>query len=220
MVPRRLTVYDLPDLGPYVVHFTGRRPTARELQDNPSLRDRWPIAESRLSSIIREGRIAGGRPYWGPLEVTCFTESVPATVSQLVRDGRYSPHGIAFRKDVVFARGGAPVWYVRGDEWDDLVRATTPEQHARMVRLWPGDEPDGAGVSEWLHEREWRVIGDFRFADSEIAFLITPEVGWSEVPSPWASVLEEYEHEVEGLPEVTLDASGEVIHDPDGFFGG
>src|SRR5712691_10428714 len=110
-----LRTYDLPDVGDYLIHFTGR--TGMRLAVPDEIRNHDP--PGRLAQILYQGRIravptfgTGGRP------IVAFTESSQAAVRRLIADGRYTPWGIGFSKQFIFERGGAPVMYVRGEEWD------------------------------------------------------------------------------------------------------
>lgn len=222
MAPLPLTVYDLPDLGPYVIHFTGRKPSQWELERDPARAQRWPLAQGRLLSILWQRRVTATVPFAGDRPVTCFTESVPAAVQRLIQEGRYTPHGIAFAKQVAFDALGAPALYVRDDEWDAMWAALPSAQRSRMVRYWPGDAPDRARRSEWLHEREWRVLGDLTFRREDVAFLVTPWVGWvRSMAEQYAEVSPETAaHIDDSLPEVAVRIGDGSIDDPGGFFTG
>lgn len=176
--------YSSPDLSNFVIHFTGRigRPNDEVPGDIAALG-----AGSRLLRILSEGRIQGFRTFGLNQAVVCFTEASPAGVSTLVREQRYHPWGLAFTKDFVFAQGGGPALYVRGDEWASTFQ--WPDHlRARAARLWPGmeiaeDDPIPPSYmlneSEWTHEREWRVPciegrTEFRFSLSDVAFVIAP----------------------------------------------
>jgi hypothetical protein len=113
----------------------------------------------------------------------------------------------------VFKAGGAPVWYVRGDEWD-LARTGRPAAElSRMVRLWPGGDRL-MPRSEWSHEREWRVLGDLAFTPADIAFVIAPSLGWAAtVASDVELYSEEWANYWRLVPEVALGADGAIIHD-------
>jgi hypothetical protein len=121
------------------------------------------------------------------------------------------------------------VWYVRGDEWDvarNALRAV--ELDYRLVRYWPGmAAEDGEqlarplqGESEWLFEREWRLLGDFSFEVTEVSYLITGMAGFA---NKVAAYMEGYAPDetiemVAQLPELVLSETGDVICDGGGFW--
>lgn len=222
---RPLRTYNLPDISDHLIHFTGRRGGRPGV--NECVAAMTP--GQRLADIVRSGFIRASTTFGAPEAVTCFTESTTAAVGRLLAEGRYTPHGIAFTKQFVFDRGGGPVYYVRGDKWDDF-----PTEHKSMaVRFWPGaTDDDGSslphplgGASEWLHEREWRVMGDVRFAVSDIAYLITPYAGWVDAEAEHldeqtASLIDvPYWPEFIGVPCVALSLAGTVISDTHGHWG-
>ncbi len=69
--------------------------------------------------------------------VACFSESTLQAIRTLVCDGRYSACGIGFSKDVVFAAGGGPCFYERGDLWPHVALAPVESQHF-FTLYWPG----------------------------------------------------------------------------------
>ena len=175
----RLRTYQGVDLSNHLVHLTWRAQDPGGIQ----LPNRIPGQPSyRLAQIISERRIEAFSSY-GSEPVACFSEAVPAAISLLISEGRYKPWGLAFSREAVFAKGGGPVSYVRGDHWDALESSLTPTQMARCVRYWPGIKPGHApGLSdsitrpsEWIHEREWRTVGDFCFDPDDVEFLILSE---------------------------------------------
>jgi hypothetical protein len=182
----KLRSYQQPDLSEHVIHFTGRNGLPNDEVSNDI---RGTSARGRLFKILEEGAIWAHRVFWvsGP-PVVCFTECSPAGISTLIAECRYRPYGVAFTKDFVFAAGGGPALYVRGDEWDQI-GCLPPDMRARCTPYWPGTEPDSPdeevfdAVSEYTHEREWRVRGEgdppaLRFDPEDVAFLIIGD--WSE----------------------------------------
>ncbi|MGH8241685.1 MAG: hypothetical protein ACREXP_32335, partial [Steroidobacteraceae bacterium] len=135
--------------------------------------------------------------------------------------------GVAFSKDFIFREGGGPALYIRGDEWGAVGRLPA-ELRARSVRLWPGATSDGdaelpwylARPSEWLHEREWRIVGTgspagLRFTWADVAFVIAPDPRWAEFIADFiASLAPEYEPYFRAAPVVVIRANGSVIEDP------
>ncbi|MEX2538219.1 MAG: hypothetical protein WD646_06170 [Actinomycetota bacterium] len=182
---QRLREFNHPDLSPYVVHFARRigQPTPDVPKEILTLN-----GEERLQRILLEGQIRSHPMFQTEDPVVCFTECTPTAVCKVIADGRYEPYGIAFEKDTIFQRGGGPALYVRGDAFH-FVENLPPELRAMCTRFWPGvhrPADSWAGydnfidsMSEWIFEREWRILGDgdppaFRFKTADIAFLVLP----------------------------------------------
>jgi len=176
----------------------------------------WSIEQS-----VRSKTFGAGSP------VACFTESTKPAVSVLLAEGRYTPHGLGFLKQSVFDRGGGPVLYVRGDEWHQMQHVPQPLR-SRAVRFWPGAEEEPGETlpshlktqSEWLHEREWRIPGDFSFDWEDIAFLIVPHPGWQAFYADWIRgwAGEPYSDIFGSIPTVVLNETGGVIADETGMW--
>jgi hypothetical protein len=164
-----------PDLWNNVVHVTGRRRTDRNLP--PRIRAMAP--EQRLEWIIRDGMIRARRIYGAPRPVACFTETTPSGLERLFEEERFEPWGIVFTKEFVYSQRGAPVHYVRSDEWDDY-QQLPDTLRARAVEIRPGE-------SEWLWEREWRALGTgsptaFRFQPRDVFAVIVAGFDWPKGP--------------------------------------
>ncbi|MGA7229098.1 MAG: hypothetical protein WBZ45_12915, partial [Acidimicrobiia bacterium] len=76
---------------------------------------------------------------------------------------------------MVFDRGGGPVFHVRGDEWPNI-RGLPERFRSRFIRFQPGE-------SEWVEEREWRIVFDdgdpgLTFESREVAALIVGDADW------------------------------------------
>jgi hypothetical protein len=235
-VPRvfPLRTYDLPDVGDYLIHFTGR--TGGRFGVPEDIRNLDP--PDRLAQILHEGRIraiptfgTSGRP------IVAFTESSQASVLRVINEGRYTPWGVGFSKQFIFTQGGAPVLYIRGDEWEAATAALPDPLRARCVRFWPGAAweegdplilgaqqlPDAiANPSEWLHEREWRVPHDVAFGWADVAFLIVPAPDWITGRAHQYGVAygDEYEQHFRGIPVVAIDAAGQLLYDGSGIWAG
>jgi hypothetical protein len=83
---------------------------------------------------------------------------------------RYEPYGIFCTKKIAYERGARPVLYLSNQEVCDL--RIPDDELWRVVRL----EVDDDGWISWLHEREWRVKGDFRVPRSPYGVLVhTPK---------------------------------------------
>src|SRR5262245_38620374 len=157
---RSLRTYNLPDIADHLIHWTGRisRPN-----DNVPSEITKLSASSRLHQILDDRKIRAFTGFGAGGPLVAFTESTQAAVLKLIGE-RYEPYGIGFSKQFVFEKCGGPALYVRGDEWPTATQAL--EGHPlrrRLVRFWPGADPDGdeeplddhiKNPSEWLHERE------------------------------------------------------------------
>lgn len=167
-----LRALEHPDLWDFVVHLTGR-PGATHASVDPSIARMTP--SEKLASILQAHEIRATRPFGTPAPVACFTESTPAGLEYLVGRLGYAPWGIVFSKAFVYGVGGAPVHYVRGDEWDEYQQLPVL-MRSRAVRFEPGE-------SEWMHEREWRAPGTgspaaLRFTPHDVHAVIIGKVDW------------------------------------------
>lgn len=185
-MPRALRVLDQADLTNEVVHFTQRNGQVNDEVDGAILA---LTAAQRLRQILLRRRLLAHEVFYAvPAHpVVCFTEATRAGIAQLVADGRYAPWAIGFTKDFVFQRGGGPVYYVRGDHWSIFRdQIMSPRLRAMATRYWPGeDDPtapaDLQTVSEYAHEREWRLptsdtdpIVTFDYAD--VRMVVVPNL--------------------------------------------
>lgn len=156
------------DMSASLIHFT-RGETAEDYEG----------AFSHLRSIVNEGVLWGGNGggfIKGGYVCVCFTEAPPASVRHgLVNSsdfGRYSPFGVMFNKEWVFAQGGRPVIYEPEAEYEPL-----PESHRwRHVRYEPmaADHP-----TDFTWEREWRIhVPKLKFEPPDVV-IIVPDRLWS-----------------------------------------
>lgn len=115
------------------------------------------------------------------------------------RTVQFDGFGVAFTKTFARRRGANPVWYLDitpGHDWltnavntlreaaktdaADLWNGVDPEKLADspILKLTPFIEQMGnpAGIrKEFWWEREWRHVGDFLFAASDIVVVFAPE---------------------------------------------
>jgi hypothetical protein len=90
---RPLMPFNLPDVGDHLIHFTGRQgPKTTDV--DPAIKAME--AKERLAYIFQQKVIKGFETFGGSAKVVCFTESVRASVTRLIANGRYEPCGIAF----------------------------------------------------------------------------------------------------------------------------
>lgn len=82
---------------------------------------------------------------------------------------RYSPFGLRFDKRYIFRNGGRPVIY----EDTTTAKSFLPEdEYWRIVKL---DLENDDNIVDWMHEREWRIKGDFHFELSEVEILLSDQ---------------------------------------------
>ena len=195
----------------YVVHFTKPVPvddisrprpkdpdkprwfeTAAQLLYEQRVADRtgyYPWIDILGSGLLQPGSKPLGAARFVPEvedlnQVVCFSE-IPLDMLDRVIERR-SLYGVGFRKDVIVAKGGSPLWYLDKDGMQgQLIQAQIREaQRSGVDRddpLWkltpfidnPGNYKGVPYRFEW--EREWRVVGDVRFEPDEVAFLFLPE---------------------------------------------
>jgi hypothetical protein len=228
MKTQPLQRYSLPDLGDQVIHFTGRTGPRFSGQLGVDEAITGKTDQQRLAEILAQGRIRAFETFGSDAPVVCLTESVRVAVLRLIAEGRYTPCGIGFDKDFVFAQGGGPAFYVRGDEWPAVV-ALPQSLRCRAVRFWPGSElepgdgsflPSHLGRSEWLHEREWRVPRDLTFTWADVRFLIVPNESWQTFYGDWIAELwgEETRKLFMAIRTLVIDTGGNIVSDSAGIW--
>ncbi len=143
--------------------------------------------------IVGEGRLRAGENPLGAgrkiagvehlHRVVCFSEIPLDMLDRLIE--RRSLYGIGFRKEVVVAKGGGPLWYLDKDGMqanlleqeiaDAMAGGVDPAD--RIWKLTPFIDFPGTYRTEYRFEweREWRVVGDVEFTPDEVAFLFLPE---------------------------------------------
>ncbi|MFG3208084.1 hypothetical protein [Streptomyces sp. NPDC048192] len=139
-----------PDLPDTLVHFTGR---PRGQNDAPP-DFAHGTAEERMVSILHSGVLRGAPDFWADAPVLCFSEATEAARRAMLRHGvggrgPYAPWGVVLDRQRLIQAGARPVLYLSREEMDqthDLPRRI----RNRRVRYDPG-------LSDWLHEREWRL---------------------------------------------------------------
>jgi hypothetical protein len=167
---------DRPDFSIYLAHFTVSRRPFSTARDNPTLAFKGMKAIDRLESILKSKKILASRLPWNNKKAVCLTECPWGSL--LAHAKTYSPYGVGFKKEFVFAKTGGPAFYVRPDlyeqqKWDD-------EVHKFVTPFWPEYRPEalknfGAMKNrtvDYSHEREWRVPTDLDFEYEDIAFIV------------------------------------------------
>lgn len=163
-----------PDFSNYLIHFTkGTAPVG--VNSNPVFLQKRITAQKRLQDILSSKTILASNMPWTGRPAVCFTECVWSSL--FAHAQRYSAFGIGFTKEFVFRQDGNPVFYVRpslfnGQQWGEPLKGfTTP-----FAPEYGDEHMNGRcrNPIDFTHEREWRVLHDFTFEYSDIAFIILP----------------------------------------------
>ena len=167
---RELVFYKRPDLTPFLIHLTKNT----NGEDNFSAYD-------NLVNILRGGEIWGSDTAKGFIKGTnrasCFMD-VPFAALKFILDKvntdpqnpRYEPYGIVVSKRYAYAQGCRPVLYLSNEEAQKI--GVPQDELWRVVRF----EPNGSGMVSWIHEREWRSVGNFHLPKNPYAVLVrTPK---------------------------------------------
>lgn len=143
-----------PDLTPYLIHLT-----RNSMQENKK------SALDNLINILKTGKIRGSDASGyikGPNTASCFMDVPFMSLKYIINrdnsnpdDPRYEPYGIFVRKDIAYKKGCRPVLYLSNEEMNRL--GVPDDEEWRVVRFEVSDK----GWISWLHEREWRCMGDF-----------------------------------------------------------
>lgn len=163
------------DYSPLLVHLVRNKSfsTPDLISDSHPLSDhKNDSAKERLINILTTQTIIASPMPWIPKnpEATCFTECVWRA---LVRHtNSYSCYGLVFKKRLIFANGGGPALYVRGDAFSSFVSNLAEDQQVFVTPFDP-DRVLKRGVRlDYLHEREWRLPGSLSFDYSDIEYVI------------------------------------------------
>lgn len=174
---------DWRDMSEYLVHLT----TADAL--NRILPQRTLEPADSVGAVRKLTELADSQ------RAACLSEIPLDRLDRLV--ARHGSYGLGLLKPFVRTRGGAPVWYLYRDSpvalsfQSVVTEAMTGgiEPSDKIWRVTPFIDNPGAG-EQWRYEfeweREWRVVGGLRFEYADLAFLIAPEHGHSQLIS-WLS---------------------------------
>lgn len=159
-----------PDFSDLLVHFTDRVNGHSWLPNNVYQLS----AEERLSSILQHRAIWSSQPFGTAAPVVCFSEATTQGLDHLIGAVAYRPWGIVFDRQLIYDARGGPVFHLRTEEWPQI--ADLPHRlRALFIRF-------EAGISEWLWEREWRVVcedePEFAFDTEDVVALIVGRRGW------------------------------------------
>ena len=126
------------------------------------------------------------------LRAACFTETPLDHVylqMQTVkgRQLHFEPYGLAFRESVARKANANPIFYVQTTNsgirsaFDQLTVSPLANHFKTVMPLVEGFGPPwfsrygGPTEVDFRWEREWRVVGDFSFSLSDVAFGFAPE---------------------------------------------
>jgi hypothetical protein len=163
-----------------LTHFCGRGGAGAEpsLDVPQNIRDMDP--QERLENILWEGVLRGSRGFSRPdtPKTVSFSESPGDHLRWLIRDKGWPSWGLVFHRQAIYEAGGGPVWHVRTETLCEL----SSDLAAWAVRL---DTTPGQ-VSEWLHEREWRLRRDaFELDPSMMRAILVGDPEWEPVREVW-----------------------------------
>ena len=170
-----MSTLNRPDLSDFLAHFTSnRQPVGKKDASNPVKEKAKGYALTRLISILNDKQIIASTMPWTNSHAVCFTEC--PWMSLIEHTKVFSPYGIGFRKKNIFSMNGAPVFYVRADQYEKQ------EWHKHLksfvTPFWPAYRPKSINTKkkfplcDYSHEREWRVPHNFQFEYSQIEFII------------------------------------------------
>ncbi len=148
----RLPYLERPDLSPFLVHLT-------KAGDGCTAYD-------NLINIIESGTIRGSDNsagyIKGPYPATSFMDIplsslkyVLNTINTKSPSPRYGPCGIVISKEDAYSQGARPVLYLSNPEINEM---GITDDHLWRVVIFEGVINGSIG---WLHEREWRIKGDY-----------------------------------------------------------
>lgn len=164
-----------PDFSNFLAHFTSnRKPVGHKDQNNPVKDVAKGFALNRLVNILTKKQIVASTMPWTNSHAVCFTEC-PWT-SLIDHTNNYSPFGIGFNKQLIFSRNGAPVYYVRADQFEK--QQWHKHLKAFVTPFWPTYRPKSLNSKkvfpncDYTHEREWRIPHNFDFEYEHIEFII------------------------------------------------
>lgn len=165
-----------PDQSSYLAHFTknGKEYISGAVHASPS--PQQMSALEKLISILEGKCILATTMPWTNKKAICFTECPWGSL--LRHADNYSPYGIGFTKKLIYSRNGNPVIYANpdmfdGQKWDPSVYPfVTPFVPVYAPDSKKNRPPFKGKFCDYTHEREWRLVKDFRFQYTYIQFVI------------------------------------------------
>lgn len=165
------------DMSPFVVHFTKNAQSISASDVCRMILDQQVLLAGKSFGTGKE------HPYC-PKSV-CFSE-VPLKESRRISRSK-GQYGLGFHKEFIVERGGGPILYAYKDTphskaFKEMVDAATGDPNDPIWGLAPfvdrpGWHPTMSGDVKYFFEweREWRHVGDLKFLETDISFLILPE---------------------------------------------
>jgi len=176
------TYYDTlqtPDYSPLIVHFTKDKDMVMAKiveEDHPLFAIRKAPARDRLISILKTRIIhASPMPFLPrhPSAVS-FTECIWDALARLAE--QYSSYGVVFSKHLIFARGGGPALYMRGDAVKRLAE-NIPVSIEPFIAPFDPEAVLKPGVPlDYLQEREWRLPSSLAFEYSDLQYVLVESI--------------------------------------------
>jgi hypothetical protein len=168
------------DFSDFVVHFTKDTSSSTAYANMVSICWERCLRAGNAFGVARQKA-----PASAPQEAVCFSEIPLHELGRLAV--RRSSYGIGFSKEFISRKGGCPVWYLpkdspAADAIQNVMSNALRQPAPASEPIWsitpcidfPGDYPTGRYRFEW--EREWRLPGSLQFRESDVAFLVIPEV--------------------------------------------
>lgn len=146
------------DLSTRITHLTRRVPGKTALEVLFDILDSKTLKGST-------GYIVGNEKVVCFQEVPLFSLAENIKYEEEIRCGerpRYEAFGLRFNKGAMFGKGARPVVY--GPSYE-LRKIFEKENYWRIVDM---DLSKADNITDWTHEREWRVKGDLKFQYKEI----------------------------------------------------
>lgn len=125
-----------------------------------------------LGSTTKSGYIIGNTP------AVCFQEAPLYSIAQNCYEEKkkqqadsnykvkYQPIGLQFHKWTIYSKGGRPALY----EESNKAKTILPQrEHWRIVDF---DLHDKQKLTDWTHEREWRLPGNLAFDYQDVYIVI------------------------------------------------
>jgi len=211
MVSKAYILSRRTDLSSFLVHLTRSRKIRRQ-GETVTLK-----ARDVLVSILKAGCIRAKNFHClfnkdlltldtvdaAPFKTVCFSETPLSDINYLTQEIegraiRLTQYGLVFRKATVVNRGGNPVIYVSNKS----VNGRSPV--AAFKRVYNRAKKSGFELSsestflpfvnlfsenyDFSWEREWRVVGDFRFELAEVFLGLAPAKDHAELIKRFPSV--------------------------------
>lgn len=145
-----------------------------------------------LLKILKEQKLIGSTNYPGYIigstRAVCFQETSLISVAQSLyyekrerdrgysKEVRYSGVGLSFYKRYIYQKGGRPVFYEKTENRNIL----QPSEWWRLVDFNHENEKD---ITDWTHEREWRVPNDFTFKREHASIIVQGRNDYQELIS-------------------------------------